>query len=324
MSLTSALGLVTALAKPTPPTTHMQKQFLAVAVAVFSFTAQGAVPQNIAKLEDESIAESLAKLSDVNMFNLVGMHASEGRAFLTDTPLGKDAGKFDLDAIMSNRRFRKIFGELSRLDGTAAAEIINRELSRAVPDYLKMYEAEMLRQGPHFKVDKLAGINVFSGPVFAIGDVPEGEVVIAGARLKVLALVWTSGMLGLTGTTGQVERVARLAAKQRTDLYADSTLHPFFKNRMLERASLYNRQIISSGLLGVVGNRGLVASAIQAAGVEWQERKWVVSNDRSGARNLDDSLGSLTAKFTAPMDDAHFDILLKELHLSQQTGSPEK
>ena len=39
-----------------------------------------------------------------------------------------------------------------------------------------------------------------------------------------------------------------------------------------------------------------------------------LSNDRSGARNLDDALGSLTVKCAAPMDDAHFDILLKALH----------
>jgi hypothetical protein len=45
-------------------------------------------------------------------------------------------------------------------------------------------------------------------PSFEIGNVPEGKVVISGARLNVLSLVWVSGMLKLIsckdGCTAQI------------------------------------------------------------------------------------------------------------------------
>jgi hypothetical protein len=298
----------------------VKREIVAVAVVVCALGVDGTAYQDITKLKDESITESLAKLSDVNVFQAPTHEAFGAKAWI---PLSAELDQDDLQAIMTSRPFRKVFEYLSSTNKAAAAQIVNRELSAGITEYLNMYEAEMLRTSSYFTLGKLAGRKDFSGPVFAI-RVPEGEVVIRGARFRVLALVWTSGMLGLTGTKDQVERAARLAVKQRTDLYDDQTLHPFYKREMLREASLYNRQILSSGLLGVAGNRDLEASAIKAVGVEWQERRLTLYNDLSGAREPDYSLGSLTVRFTAPMDDAHFDLLLKELHLAQETGNPDK
>jgi len=201
---------------------------------------------------------------------------------------------------------------------------VHRELSTAINEYLPLYNAEMRDSAPKLKTDRAAGRVFFLGPSFVIGNVPEGKVMIVGTRLKVLALVWVSGILGLNGCQDQVERVARLGVKQRTDLYDDPTLDATFKAEMLRMASLYNRQIISSGLLGLKTHRDHEALILKAAGAEWRERKLAVYTAvltefdllvRSGGRRPDYSRGSLTVKFVSPMNDASFDSLLKELHL---------
>ena len=304
----------------------MKRQLFAVAVVVSALAVHGSAYQDIAKLKDESIAESLVKLSDVSMFNLERLPRPDLVVLKGESiPLGAQKDHWDLEAIMSNRRFRKVFEHLSGISKDAASEMVNRELSAALAEYLPLYERSMRGiRSPEFKA-RLTNSQAFSGvPAFAIANVPEGEVVVSGARLKVLALVWTSGMLGLSGSKDPVERVARLAVKQRAELYGEPNLDSFFKAQTLKGAGLYNRQILSTGLLGVEGNLDLEASATKAAGVEWQERRLTLYNDLSGAREPDYSLGSLTVRFAAPMDDAHFDLLLKELHLGPQTGNPEK
>jgi hypothetical protein len=113
---------------------------------------------------------------------------------------------------MSNRRFRKVFEHLSGISKDAASAIVNRELSAALAEYLPLYDRIMGGiRSPGFKAPLTNGQAFVGGPAFAIGNVPEGRVVISGARLKVLALVWTSGLLGLSGSKDPVERVARLA-----------------------------------------------------------------------------------------------------------------
>jgi hypothetical protein len=278
--------------------------------------------EQVARLKRESVAESVAKLSDVNMFYSPGPPIEEARTIAL--PLAEDVGQSDLEAIMSSRRFRKLFEEISKLDKAAASKMVCGALSAAITEYLPMYDAEMRRFAPHYKLEKLDGLNVISGPTFEIVDVPEGKIVVKGARLKVLALVWTSGMLGLSSCKDQVEHVARLAVKQRTDLYDDPTLHPFFKQIMLSRASLYNRQVISSGLLGAAANGNLSELALKLAGGEWRERRLALYTAavtefdlpvRSGILKPDYLQGSLKVKFVSPMNDAHFDILLKEMHV---------
>jgi len=189
-------------------------------------------------------------------------------------------------------------------------------------DYVRLYDVQTQRMVA--AAHEIARQPNPVTPTFAINNVPENEIVIVGARLKVLALVWISGMLGLTDCNEEVERVARLAVKQRAFLYDNSTLDAFFRAQVLTMSSLYNRQILATGLLGVATNRTLQAFALQATGVQWQKRKLasykaaLTEYDlpvRSGVMKADYSDGSLIVKFTSPMDDNHFEILLKELHL---------
>jgi hypothetical protein len=150
--------------------------------------------------------------------------------------------------------------------------------------------------------------------------VPEGDVVIAGARLKVLALVWVSGVLKLDACKDNVANITNIALKQRAELYDDSTLVSFFKSEMLGRASLYNRQILATGLIALTTKSNTEASAIATeVGIEWQEHKLVSYmaaltefdlHARDGILKPDYSGWTSVVKFVAPMNDRDFDLLL--------------
>jgi len=285
----------------------MQARILSVPLLLCSLVARGA-DRDVVKPEGESIAESLKQLANINMFRAPTREFFGVKEWI---PLPADLDRDDLQAIMNSLPFPRIFEYLSETNKTAASEIVNRELSAAITEYLSLYDAEILRTSPHFTLDKLADQKAFSGPVFVEG-VPEGKVVIRGARFRVLTLVWTSGMLGLTGTKDQVERAVRLSVKQRTALYDDPTLHPFYKREMLRLASLYNRQILSTGLLGAVLDDASQSSVLKAADAEWQERR------------LDYSGRSLVLRIASPMNDAHFEILLEKSHLAQPPRDQKK
>ena len=131
------------------------------------------------------------QLSDVNLFYWPGPKSSgSGELVKSDVPLNESAGGSDLEAIMSNRRFRKVLQQLGESDREVAGRMVQRELSGAIEEYEPLYAESMARFTPHYKLSQLAQTNILAGPGFEIENVPEGKIVIAGARLKVLSLVW--------------------------------------------------------------------------------------------------------------------------------------
>lgn len=300
--------------------------FLFIVAWLSQLQGQGyAIEQQIKELDHESFEQSVTNISDVNLFYWPGPVDVEYGfgAALQLVPLQKQTGQTDIEAIMSNRRFRKILVELDQMDKHAAAEILNRELSALTGLYLKLYDTEMRSLASEFTTEKLQSKSSIAGPAFA-STAAQGDVVIRGARLGVLSLVWTAGLLNLSECKMAVERVVRISLQQRSSLYGDPKLHDFFKNQMLERASLYNRQILSSGLLGTMVGDDVNALG-NVSGIEWQDRKLVSYRAQlteydlpvvSGGMKVDGAFVSTTVRFVSPLDDSQFDALLSGLRLN--------
>jgi hypothetical protein len=279
------------------------------------------IDKQVATLERETLPESVAKLSDVSAYYFTGPKLN---IISTD-----NYDLEDLNLIMSNRRFLKSFSELSKIDKAAAAQIIKTNLSSALTSYSRAYDLTMNKAAPFFRVTTNTSVEHFDGISFQIGVSPkdQGKETLLGLKLKVLTLVWISGMLNLTDNREQVERVVRTAIKQRMDLDNDPSLKLSFKLQMLEQASLYNRRILSVGLIGVtLKEKGLETKAMNAAGIQWQQHKLskfdaaVTEYDRpvqSGIMAPDYSAGSVSVKFVSQLSETNFDILLKGIGFNQ-------
>ncbi len=279
----------------------------------------------VEKLRRESLEESLAKLSDVNLFYWPGPPSLLNGGIVNNgfIPLPADQGQADLEAIMSNRRFRKILEELRERDRETAVKLINSQFPEAIESYMELYSIYQKREiAQGSATDNDDDGAVLDGPTLVIDNVPEGKVVLAGAKLKVLSLVLLCGVLRLKACRAHVERVAHLAVNQRREIYNASQRHPFIKSQQLTLASLYNRQIIITGLLGVGASKEMEERLMRAAGIQWGQQRLVSYKARfteydlpvrSGAATVDDSQGNQILRFVKPLDDKTFDSLLQVL-----------
>jgi hypothetical protein len=215
----------------------------------------------------------MSKLSDVNLFFWPGPSPDSGGLVYQYLPLSKEVGQRDIEAICSNRRFCKLVEQFAATDNATLAKMLGDEIDRCTEQYLKLYDAELQRFTPIYREENLKGRAGYAGPTFAIGNVKEGEVVIVGLRLKILALVAYSGARGLTECRTNVDHVARIAMKQRQALYDDATLVPFFRSEMLKWASLYNRQILGSALVELNKAESDRTAIARGMDLSWSERR---------------------------------------------------
>lgn len=273
--------------------------------------------KTVVGLQGETPSESVSNLYFVTDY----FNPGPATDYITD----ENQDQVVLEAIMSNRRFRKVFSELGKMDKTAALQLVKTNLISAQTTYLHLYEQTLRAATPLYKITTNKTVPI---PItFSIGFTkPEDDSreTLMGEKMKVLSLVWISGMQRLTENRGLVEEVVHLAQKQKQGLDNDATLQPEFKESMLRNASLYNRQILGSGLIGVTFRKaGMESDVMKAAGVQWQQRTLAAYDAaltefdkpvQSGVMAPDRSTGSLTVNYVSPMDDTNFDRLLQEIH----------
>jgi DNA-binding XRE family transcriptional regulator len=287
--------------------------------------------QTISGIETESPKESIELLYKLNEFYSPGPGLNEGTL---DIPVRDDQEeKSTINTILSNRRFRKVFAELEKMDKSEASRLVKQNLLTETTNYLNLLNARMQKDRPiyHVPTNHFGATNMESllgpGVVFEIGQPPgkEKEEMLLGARLKLLSLVWISGMLRMTDNREPVEQIARLGMQQRAWFYDDKSGFYFvYRADMLRTASLYVREILSAGLIGVeFSDEKSASDAMKKAGISWKERT-VTAYDaaltefdvpsRSGITRPDLSKGVLRVKYVSPLADTNFDMLLQEIH----------
>ena len=78
------------------------------------------VEKTVSELQVETPLQSVSNLYRVNEYYNPGPAGN----FITD----ENRNQRDLDAIMSNRRFRKAFSEIGKMDKTAASQLLKTNL----------------------------------------------------------------------------------------------------------------------------------------------------------------------------------------------------
>jgi hypothetical protein len=200
-----------------------------------------------------------------------------------------------------------------------AARVVGLELQDALRIYQKLYEEYDQQNSSSFKAAELANQQVLNSPEFIIATGPGAETVLLGAKLKVLSLVWISGVLELKQLRTQVNEIATFSASQRDGLYGASVLHEIYREGMLKKASLYNRQILATGLLGTRGMPG-VDARVDGEADSWKEYPLAQYDATLTLYDLPvksrmmspDLKGATLIRVRAPLSDDMFNALLHE------------
>ena len=283
------------------------------------------IGSQIRKVGVESIEEGIHNLYQVNMYSWPGAGPRRGRAFLNENkpiPLPADIGIRDTKSILSNRRFLKVYAELSNMSVEQASVLVNKELNLSLQQYLLSYAQHPDINSDRLNVSSIEKIRAenpkagISGIGLTIETQDENKVTLLGFRLKVLSLVWIAGSLELKATSPSVQKVVQEAIKQRDGLYSDSQQGYFYKYQVLGRASLYNRQILTTGLCGTSSKSDQLVTKLKQIGLERMTIRSPVFDAsltgfdlpvRSGVAQADYTRGELSIPCFPAMDDNAFD-----------------
>lgn len=277
----------------------------------------------IGKVISETTEESVHNLYQVNMYSWPGGGPRRGRAFLYEPiPLPANIGIRDTKSILSNRRFLKVYHELTNMPVEQASAIVNKELNLSLQKYLSSYAQHPDINSDYLTVDSMEKMKAenpkagISGIGLTIETQDENKVVLLGLRLKVLSLVWIAGSLELKATAPSVQRVVQKAIEQRDGLYGDSVQSAYYKYEVLGRASLYNRQILTTGLCGTSPKSDQLVNKLKQIGLERMTMRSPVFDAsltgfdlpvRSGVAQADYTRGELSIPCFPAMDDKVFD-----------------
>lgn len=205
----------------------------------------------IQALRGETPEQSVRDLMKVGDFYNSGI-SDGGGEFLDNRlfPFAPQVGALDVQRVYGNRRFLKVFDELSGMPKPQAAKLLATEMEKSLALYTKMFDEEW-----EFLVDVHRGDDPNqssggAGPSLQISDSPDGKPTLAGLRLQLLSLALVAGNLELPDAKQAVSGLVRAAVEQQRRVSGDVRATLVNRYFMLESAGIYNRQILSAAIAG--------------------------------------------------------------------------
>jgi hypothetical protein len=268
-------------------------------------------------LSQEPPGQSRQLLSQVDLYYYPGVMFDSG--FVIETPLSESVGQWDVDSIMSNRRFMKVLQELRAVERGEAGKLVDAELRKGLESYFTLMKGFMSGYASELAPDYKPKANE-GGPGFQVSDNPDGTPTLMGARFKVLALVLLAGNLELMQCNALVRTVVDESLKQRNDAYTKH--HKSNGLSVLRMVGLYNRQVLATGIVGTCGRPGRAKDAVGQCKLSWRQQDlpaytaYATPYDRlthDGPIPPDYSGGKFPVRYLGPMPDAQFDRLLGTL-----------
>jgi hypothetical protein len=264
------------------------------------------IKEQVAVLRTESLQAGLASLGEASGYVWPGPAGERGS--LTGLPLSMRVGQDDIEAILGNRRALKIFQELSALSRKDAGAIVSREIDSTLAAYRDKYEKHwdaIIRESK--RVDREPA------PVAHPVSAPMGQTTLLGDRYKLLALVLAAGCLGLSDARAAVDDVAAVGEEQYAVALAKNVQGA---PAAIAGLSLYNRQILATGVLGANGAT-LDGDECSVGQIRLAVTREVLNlfDDRATRRDQHGRLGivrtspgpgAIAVWFCQPMDDAKY------------------
>jgi hypothetical protein len=264
----------------------------------------------VARLDEESLEMGLKNLSEVEPFCWPGVPGHGARG-VSSLKRNEEADLRDVQVIMSNRRVLKLMEELKKMEAEKAGALVGASLERALKAYAAEYEmvvAKRKAQEAALKGKQALG----GGMSFMISDVKGGPPTLMGLRYEVLSLVLIAGNLGLTGAQESVDKVAAYGRGQYQDLMEKSKeeLAMMTRDDLLERAALYSRFVMATGMLGVSKDRELPAGVKKEVMVLTRYNAAVTVGDGWKMGRADFSKGRIEMFFLSGVKDGDFNPLI--------------
>lgn len=200
------------------------------------------VRERLEVLAQETVQDSLEQLDFVDWY--YHHRYSEGMGSLSP-PLEPEAGIYDVLRIQHNRRFRKVYQELSVMPNSDASTLLAPHIEQTLRVYKSLFDRAWQGIEASAKGQKLDTV----GSSMIIGNGPEGQPTLIGSQLDVLGLVWIAANLQLTETRPQVEAVLREALRQRDYHYSVEGDLSSDAMATLKRAGIYNRDILGTAII---------------------------------------------------------------------------
>jgi hypothetical protein len=268
------------------------------------------VQAQVAELQKETLAQSLEKLAtDGLAYFLPGPSTMGDSAIIGDfPPLDREVGQRNLERILSNRRFLKVFGDFKALDPAQASAVINKQVSADLEEYKAKLEAA------------IAWTHAGGASRPGQENVPDPYHEVDGLCRRTLVLALVGSNLGLKDCQGLVASVTREALAQRQRFYVGTPEDWSLRLNILFIQSLYNRQILGYALLRTAADEAAASRALAALGTQPVSRRlttytafrtefdaWLMPGP------VDFTQGELVVQYMPPLSDEEFDKLVATL-----------
>lgn len=204
--------------------------------------------KQVQSLRKESTEESLANLWDVEMFYTPGIMYTPD-SFSDSSPPTGSVGNETIPRILSNRRALKLLFELSDMPKARADELVALWIEKSIPQYEERFRKEVLEDSRLTSADA----RPVSGLTYLTSNPRDGTPSLQGLRHSILALVYIAGALELDNRArAAVGVVLEKALEQRRMFYnaKASGWNTMLSADALTRASLYERHVLSVGIVG--------------------------------------------------------------------------
>jgi hypothetical protein len=287
------------------------------ALMVMSKPLHDRISQQIDELKAESLLDSIANLTHQNVFFWPGPLAEAGTRWI---PVPKECDQHTVDTILSCRRVLKVIDGLASMPKQEAGSIVSDQINRSITEYVGAFEAEWKgllskRRGRHQTGVHNVGFRI------RVPTSSGGPRNLWGIRLQLLSLTMIAGDLELASARPSVLSVLKEARRQRECLYAESEAEPADRASILATSTLYNRQILATGILGT--STRMSDGPSKNRDNRWEERRltmydasdtpYDILTRNDGPIPADFSKGEIFVRFHGPLDDQGFDRLVKEV-----------
>lgn len=261
-------------------------------------------------LQKESLQQSLEKLAIPEMYYWPGTFIG---AKLPPPwfPLVPEVGQYDVDTILSNRRFLKVYHGLSILPKDQAAKLLKEHIGEGAKSQKKILEFYMKALLPVAKEGRYVDIPV------ALTE--RESPTLHGWRLKVFALILIAGNQEAAELYSEIAEVVREGRRHYQALQADLGVMAVV---MVWRDSLYNRQILATGLMKTAPDTPEAEAVRKKYANRWKTIKLTRYDAEysvydfptsRGFINPDYSKGTLTMHYLDKLSDEEFDHIVKTL-----------